>query len=125
MMKKLLISALLVGGAVSTTAAQPHSFLLGTRDAAGPAARELDVSGEVASSFDSLSIEATQGVPIVDKVIIDFSDNERQVVPLEQRKIDRSNPRLIVPFKYPGKGVRDIIVVFGTNSYGDVAVSAF
>ena len=127
MMKQLAVSALLAGAASTVAIAQsgpPQWSVLGTRDASPATAREIDVVAAPSTMYQAVSIEADKGVPIVDKVIIDFADHTHQIVPLEQRKIDQSNPRLVIPFRDGGKPVNDVIVVFGRDSYGSVIVSA-
>lgn len=125
MLKKLLVAALLVGASAPGALAQRATpwTILGSRDAGGADQRIIDVGGRVAGSFHVLSLEASKGVPTIRRVVIQFGDNSRQVVELGSRKIDRSNPRIMIPLQGGARYIDSITIALDRDSYGEVLVS--
>jgi hypothetical protein len=128
MLKNLLVAALLTGTAVAPALAQPGPPMwqpLGRRPAAASTEQEIRV-GPMVGNFEAVALEALHGVPIVRRVIIHYDENERtaQVVELGARKIDRSNPRILIPLRACCHTIDRIDVEFAPASDGEVVVSA-
>lgn len=126
MLKNLLISALLVGGATSGTALAQRATpwtQLGARDAGGADQRVVNVGGRMAGSFHVIALEASKGVPMVKRVTVQFGDNTRQIIELGSRKIDRSNPRITIPLEGGSRYVDSVTIDLDRDSYGEVVVS--